>query len=232
MAVVPWKFSNPYAPTKVPVRGFSLQGHWVEIKQCVEGKVDAHHNTHQKLWDGSYYMASFICSTYFPDSFWRGKTCAELGAGTGLVGIAAWLSGAKSVLTDHDTALSLACDNVSSNVQRMCKEDPSLLAGNISVEALDWCKASSLRGAPFDIILGSEVVYLPELSAPLLQTITSLSGLDTLVYIVYKARGLGESNFWDMLADKGISVTTIDPGFLPKDFADSGYSILTFKPLQ
>lgn len=227
MALVPWKYSNPYVSSKVPTREFTFLGHSVRINQRVDTHVDAHQNTHQKLWDGSYYLASFICSSYFPPDFWKGKTCVELGCGTGLVGLVAWLCGARSTLTDCADSLERAHENVLTNAPRLVGECSHLTSDTISVEALDWCEPAECM-PKCDIILGSEVVYLPELSAPLLNTIERLSNPHTQVFIVYKARGLGEHNFWELLKGKGVAVETVAPSFLPEDFLHSGYQILKF----
>ncbi|XP_065184744.1 protein N-lysine methyltransferase METTL21A-like [Sycon ciliatum] len=235
MAVVLWKYSNPYAArSEQPTRQFTFKGHRVDIAQNLGVKVDAHHNTSEKLWDGSFLLASFLESAYFRPGFWHGKRCVELGCGTGLVGIVAWLHGARVALTDQEAALERARQNVTANVGRVSAADDTLSPSNITVEPLDWCKVqtkcvTSCEEKKYDVILGSEVVYLPEMSVHLLATIERLSKPGTDIFICYKERGLGEDNFWKMLAEKGVTVETMPSKYFPEDFAHSSYRILKFQ---
>lgn len=78
-----------------------------------------------------------------------GKRVVELGCGLGLAGITAGLMGAKVLFTDYvQEALDFAERNAGLN---------GLPAENARFQILDWERAGDLE--PFDLILGSEIVY-------------------------------------------------------------------------
>ncbi|KAF9427993.1 Peptide-methionine (S)-S-oxide reductase [Podila epigama] len=93
--LVPWKYCNPYANNRSPQRLFLFQGASVIIEQKLDEKVTIDQNTGNVVWDGAYLMARYLESNI---GNLQGKTCLELGAGTGLVSIVAWLLGASFVL--------------------------------------------------------------------------------------------------------------------------------------
>ncbi|KAG0377427.1 Protein-lysine methyltransferase mettl21c [Mortierella sp. AD032] len=94
-AIIPWKYCNVYANNRSPERLFLFQGQSVFIQQRLDEKVTIDQNTGNVVWDGAYLMSKFLESHI---GNLQGKSCLELGAGTGLVSIVAWLLGATHVL--------------------------------------------------------------------------------------------------------------------------------------
>ncbi|KAF9920509.1 Methyltransferase-like protein 21A [Linnemannia zychae] len=94
-AIIPWKYCNVYANNRSPERLFVFQGQSIFIQQRLDEKVTIDQNTGNVVWDGAYLMAKFLESHI---GKLHGKSCLELGAGTGLVSIVAWLLGASQVL--------------------------------------------------------------------------------------------------------------------------------------
>ncbi|KAF9540057.1 hypothetical protein EC957_004688 [Mortierella hygrophila] len=94
-AIIPWKYCNVYANNRSPERLFLFQGQSIFIQQRLDEKVTIDQNTGNVVWDGAYLMAKFLESHI---GNLQGKSCLELGAGTGLVSIVAWLLGATKVL--------------------------------------------------------------------------------------------------------------------------------------
>ncbi|KAG0075114.1 Methyltransferase-like protein 21A [Linnemannia elongata] len=94
-AIIPWKYCNVYANNRSPERLFLFQGQSIFIQQRLDEKVTIDQNTGNVVWDGAYLMAKFLESHI---GNLQGKSCLELGAGTGLVSIVAWLLGATQVL--------------------------------------------------------------------------------------------------------------------------------------
>ncbi|KAF8968220.1 Methyltransferase-like protein 21A [Entomortierella lignicola] len=100
---------------------FHLDKNAVFIHQRLDEKVTIDQNTGNVVWDGAYLTAKFL-ESYVKDL--QGKTCLELGAGTGLVSIVAWLLGASNVLatdlegphTEH------VLRNTSDNAKRISSE--------------------------------------------------------------------------------------------------------------
>ncbi|KAF9901617.1 Methyltransferase-like protein 21A [Linnemannia zychae] len=94
-AIIPWKYCNVYANNRSPERLFLFQGQSIFIQQRLDEKVTIDQNTGNVVWDGAYLMAKFLESHI---GNLQGKSCLELGAGTGLVSIVAWLLGGTHVL--------------------------------------------------------------------------------------------------------------------------------------
>ncbi|KAI1313398.1 Methyltransferase-like protein 21A [Mortierella claussenii] len=119
--IVPWKYCNVYANNRSPERLFVVQGHSIFIQQRLDEKVTIDQNTGNVVWDGAYLMAKFL-ETRIKDL--QGKTCLELGAGTGLVSIAAWLLGASSVLATDLAGehIEHVKKNTSTNARRIASE--------------------------------------------------------------------------------------------------------------
>ncbi|KAG0311455.1 Methyltransferase-like protein 21A, partial [Dissophora globulifera] len=93
--MVPWKYCNVYANNRSPERLFVFQGHSIFIQQRLDETIALDQNTGNVVWDGAYLMAKYL-ESHVKDL--QDKTCLELGAGTGLVSIVAWLLGARHVL--------------------------------------------------------------------------------------------------------------------------------------
>jgi predicted nicotinamide N-methyase len=102
----------------------------------------------------------------------RGRRVLELGAGTGLAGIAAHALGARVMaLTDLEYALENLRDNVRVNFEHF----ESMESGPVFVRRLDWLHRDSyLRpsdvthsfddsGDHWDVIIGADIVWLEEL---------------------------------------------------------------------
>jgi len=90
-----------------------------------------------------------------------GVDAIELGAGVGLVGLAAARAGARVLVTDHqETALHVAQRNATLNGLR------------IETAQLDWRDPPSLP--PFDLVLGADVLYERECIAPLARLVARL----------------------------------------------------------
>lgn len=94
--LVPWKYCNIHANNRhSPERLFVFLGHSIFIHQRLDEKVSIDQNTGNVVWDGAYLMSKYL-EGHVQDL--RGKSCLELGAGTGLVSIVAWLLGASQIL--------------------------------------------------------------------------------------------------------------------------------------
>jgi predicted nicotinamide N-methyase len=111
----------------------------------------------------------------------RGKRVLELGSGTGLCGLAVALLGARQVvLTDYnDPAMELLADNVALNgVQERCLCRKLTWGDRESAHAL-----AADAGGPFDLVIGTDVVYEPACIRPLLSSAAHLLRPDGLFYL-------------------------------------------------
>lgn len=142
---------------------FSIQG----VALTVDEVGNAGKGTGLTTWDGSVVLAKYLEHTRMDDV--RGKRIVELGTGTGLVGISAALMGAKeAILTDLEYTMA----NLERNVA-MTMAKTSSIHGAISTRVLDWF-APPLDMGNLDLILASDVVWVEELIAPLVQTMATL----------------------------------------------------------
>ncbi|KAJ1988693.1 Methyltransferase-like protein 21B [Dimargaris cristalligena] len=191
MALVPWKFSNPF--------------------------VDPRQQTQRDLILG-------------PHKYLHNQRCIELGAGCGLVGLAAWLQGATVLLTDITDALPHLERNIRLNTDHLMKHTPEvvrvnpklgrkdtptpipLVAESISAQTLYWDQPDTFpdEDGSFDIILGSEILYLPEFHKHLLSTFNRLSHSDTRILLTFKPRGFGEERFFRLAEHAGFKAQQVN----------------------
>lgn len=107
-------------------------------------------------WSAGLRMAEFCLSN--PDLF-RGKSCIELGCGTGVVGVALARAGASPLLLTDGNAEAVAncCRNLALNgVEVQSEED----AHGTQVMQRVWDEDWSGTAAP-DVLLGADVMYDP-----------------------------------------------------------------------
>jgi len=120
------------------------------------------------LWDSAVLLAAYLVSR--SANALANRRCIELGAGLGLVGLVAASLGCHATLTDRDEVLPLLIHGVAANG----------LGSNTHVAALEWGvdldSAAQRLGAPFDLILMSDVVYEASLATVLVDTIAALAG--------------------------------------------------------
>lgn len=150
---------------------------------------DAHQaelGTGLNTWDGAVVLAKYF--QYNP-SLVMGKRILEVGSGTGLSGIAAGLLGAAAVLlTDLDYTLENLRENVRINSKTSYPNNQTTAAAAAAdlnmickVEKLDWCDKSTYpighEHAPWDLVIGADVVWLEHLVPPLVQTLFSCMGV-------------------------------------------------------
>ena len=101
----------------------------------------------------------------------------ELGTGCGLVGLTAAAHGAQeAVLTDQ--VLHVATINADANFEG---EDRR----RIRLERLKWGdeEAATALGPPFDLILGSDIIYHAQDFDVLAETMASLAAVGTVAYL-------------------------------------------------
>eukprot|EP00466_Bigelowiella_natans_P012600 jgi/Bigna1/85811/estExt_fgenesh1_pg.C_60180 len=112
------------------------------------------------LWAQACGLTQFI---FDPSNHFKGMKIIELGAGLGLVAIAAAQQGADVTCTDRQLeALELAQLNAERN--RVA----------IACRPIDWANANHreyLRSEHWDVVLGAAVIYHIDMISPLLQTI-------------------------------------------------------------
>ncbi|XP_024126127.1 EEF1A lysine methyltransferase 3 [Oryzias melastigma] len=113
----------------------------------------------------------------------KGKRIIELGAGTGLVGILAARLGAEVTLTDLPLALPQLQANVSANTPSggWPSAEPAVLPLSWGEDHLDF-------PSDWDLVLGADIIYLPETYPLLVKTLAHLCKDGAVVYLSSKIR--------------------------------------------
>ena len=126
---------------------------------CLRAASTDHDLTGQVVWPVSCLLAWF-CEKH--RGRFAGARVLEVGAGCGLAGLVARSVGADATLTDGSDV-----------VCRLLARATALAPGATSRKLVWGDRASfdALGGAPWDFVLGADVVQWPALVAPLLQTV-------------------------------------------------------------
>ena len=129
-----------------------------------------------KTWDAAFVLAEWLEQHVHRV---RRRRVLELGSGTGLVGLSAAALGADVTLTDvHPEVLQLHAKNIETN-----QASVAAAGGSVRSLRLEWGEAAdatdALRYGPFDVLLGSDILYFPRVYPLLVQTLCDLGCGDT-----------------------------------------------------
>jgi hypothetical protein len=166
------------------------------------------------------------------------KKVIELGSGTGICGIAfSLLHPKKLVLTDMKPNLENITRNIKENEK--CLQERGVNSEEISVEVLNWgesqpdTKTLIDRHGPFDLIIGSDLIYSDKDKADLLWTLTTLSLAaknNVTVILGYTIHKPSDKKFFEMAKTnwnvQHISYWDFDPEYQAEDI---GIAIMTPK---
>ena len=145
-------------------------------------------STARLIWEGSWALVELLRRER--DSWLRelvrGRRVLELGAGTGMLGLAAAAAGGHVLMTDvaSMTEESLA-PNVRANVAAgggcpsWTGSDSAVSSGSAAAQALDWLLPLEAQRHPVDvfaaeIVLAAECAWLEELVDPFVATLAAL----------------------------------------------------------
>ena len=225
MAVVPWIYSDPRVDRSLlRKQHFTLCGKNIIVTQDTDAEINVTKNTALKLWDGAYLLAKHLENeSQFTSTYWENRKCLELGAGCGLAGMTCWLRGGDVTLTDLPSALPHTNMCLQDNLQRLGGDE--CLPTMIRTAEYTWGGDHSHLNAPYDVLIGSDIIYQPEFIPDLISSFTHLGNKHTTIIIAYKPRGLGEDIFLKSLSKQGYHVEAIGIETYPKDFVHSEYSI-------
>lgn len=177
LPALPWKEFD----VNLTDGSFRIHGQSLRIQEVSNAGM----GTGLNVWDGSIALAKYLeCrSNSNVDDIVKDKRILEVGAGTGLVGIAAAMLGAKQVVM---TDLEYSLPNLQNNIaQNQPKEENNATTESklLPVEAkiLDWfhpedftlwsnTNTDDKRWLP-DLVLASDVVWIDSLVVPLVKTL-------------------------------------------------------------
>ncbi|KAK2151195.1 hypothetical protein LSH36_372g00015 [Paralvinella palmiformis] len=225
-----------------------MGGASIEIHQDTTVEITLDNNTAYKIWDGSFLLARHLDNKdYFKSGYFSNKRCIELGAGCGLVSMAAWLLGASVVVTDLSDCLTHTKKCVDINVHRLCSTNEnqneqgefekrrthqmshskcdSFRPDNITVLPYTWGTDPTKLNPPFDVILASDIIYKPDLTDDIIRSLALLSHPSTILLLSYKPRSLGEDIFFPKLKTEGYQCKLVPAEDHPSEFRSSCYDL-------
>eukprot|EP00288_Rhodomonas_lens_P017593 CAMPEP_0177700692 /NCGR_PEP_ID=MMETSP0484_2-20121128/6227_1 /TAXON_ID=354590 /ORGANISM="Rhodomonas lens, Strain RHODO" /LENGTH=245 /DNA_ID=CAMNT_0019211903 /DNA_START=150 /DNA_END=887 /DNA_ORIENTATION=+ len=226
-AVVPFSNTNPWVDSfRLKTRNFVIGGTPFVINQAWDDRTEEDPEptgmkwTGAAVWDAAVVLSDFLCTR---KSLIEDKRVLEVGSGLALVSVvAASLLPAHIIATDYDEhVLGLARGNLERNVPELAK------AGRAEARQLSWGSEedAAALAPPFDVVIGSDVVYREEMFKPLLKTLQLTMGEHTLLVLAHRPRGLGEDKFFFWLKKELDVVEFIGPELLPKEFIHSDVRI-------
>mmetsp|Transcript_15546 Transcript_15546/g.20243 ORF Transcript_15546/g.20243 Transcript_15546/m.20243 type:complete len:200 (+) Transcript_15546:81-680(+) len=128
----------------------------------------------------------------------KGLSIIELGAGTGWLALQLALRGAKVTATDRAGALPLLIQNIVSNQEHLASDMKEL---DIEVVDLEWGDDSTnvvnVLPGKWDLIVGSDIVYLVEHYQALLEMIAR-HDFKQCILVYEERRPVEESTFIEM----------------------------------
>ncbi|KAJ2877657.1 Methyltransferase-like protein 21B, partial [Coemansia asiatica] len=220
--LVKWQYCNPYVDrSREPNRLFIFGPHSVTVHQEPDHEIDLTQNTGYLVWDGAYLLSTFI----FDHVDLRNKSCIELGAGSALVSIAAWLKKPlRMVATDMADYQGFARKNIAEN------------HADVEVCELLWGDARGRQNnrelGQFDVILGSEILYLSSQHSNILTTLDTLMHQRSVAYFLYKDRGLGEGKFMEKAHERGFSIKEMPRALILPEFRSQPYHLLSITKIK
>jgi predicted nicotinamide N-methyase len=168
------------------------------------------------VWRGATLLSNYLLHR-FGENGMRGMRCVDLGSGIGLSGMAACMLGAHTVFTDTSDVVPLLKKNIVNN-------HPVLAGGGgqWQVEEYEWgtLKGHRLVKLCPHIVMMSEVLYDPELVAPLFHSLLHLATANTEVILTNDTRAGPAAADFLKLATKYFSVDRISVSEL-EEFAPS-----------
>ena len=154
---------------------------WTGLEGAVFAGAEAaaEDTTGTHIWAASLVFARWIVQLA-PEI--EGRTVLELGAGAGVPGLAAlgYAGAARVTLTDlHEHTMKNLRFNVAANLKALGRD-----YGTVSTVPLDWSAAGTSGLEPFDVALGSDLVYDVGLVEPLADAVVALLKPGGTLYMV------------------------------------------------
>mmetsp|Transcript_67477 Transcript_67477/g.197359 ORF Transcript_67477/g.197359 Transcript_67477/m.197359 type:complete len:466 (+) Transcript_67477:83-1480(+) len=181
------------------------------------------------VWPAARALSAYLAA--HPELV-KGRRVAELGAGAGLVGLAAAALGAEeAVLTDLPGTLPLLQQNVELNAE--------VCGGRARAVELRWGaqEGPGSELADFDVVIGCELIYRlgAEVYEALVQTMVRLAGAGGLCLFVVECRDgmVDDMEFFDRVNERfDVEATSLAPyGYgLSGDDDEDGRLLYTYRP--
>ncbi|KAF6032390.1 METTL21A [Bugula neritina] len=177
-------------PHYKPFKHFTFGNHSVTIKQnwAEQGVAGV-------VWDAAVVLCEYIVAN---PTLFLNKKVLELGSGTGLSGICAYMEGSRVTLTDRPDSLDVLKENVELNTKQCsnkhiekdalykvastnvpgCTPSNKLSSDSLSYidcKVLDWAQRDNpLFDITWDVVIAADVIYIESSFEHLLQTMRTL----------------------------------------------------------
>ena len=178
------------------------------------------------VWDSAIVLSKLLEKR--AETLARGRSAVELGAGCGLLSLVLSHLGARVTVTDLECNLPLLRDNVTSNG-----------SSKVEVQALSWGADNARRvrrerngGMPFDVIVASDVMYVPDCVPVLVATLKELCGEDTDIFLAYGRNRTAEESFLLAAERAGFTATTLEAEELHEVYNCLDVTVLKLKLLS
>lgn len=173
------------------------------------------------VWSCSFVLAEYLFK-HPPHgrASWTGVRVLELGAGTGVVGIAMAMAGADVTMTDLAHITPLTRENVGLNAG-------SYPLGTCpTVGDYQWGRDPAHLGDRFEVVLAADCVYEAQYYPDLLQALRDTCTPNALIYCCYKKRRLREEVFEQAVETEGFRLTRVPDADLGGDHKAGEYRLL------
>nr|XP_057911876.1 EEF1A lysine methyltransferase 3-like [Doryrhamphus excisus] len=155
---------------------YKLMGQEVTIKQFFGANL----GVAAPVWEAALQLCQYFEEHHMK---WSGRRVIELGAGTGVVGIGAARLGADVTFTDLPVTLPSLEANICANMPSSGwpSSPPTVLP-------LSWGEDHKKFPSDWDLVLGADIVYLPETYPLLMETLEHLCKSKAELYLSAKMR--------------------------------------------
>lgn len=177
-----------------------------------------------KVWECANIIIDYFVwkNEQTKGDIFRNKRIVELGAGTGLVGLAlAKLCPEikQLTMTDQTPMMSLMEQNIAlNNVGHI-----------VNAEILNWGEDVSESLSNIDVVVASDCVYLEVAFIPLIETFFSLSHKeDSVIYLMYRKRRSADKRFFQM-ARKKFDIQDIMDDPKREEYVRNGFRLFKVK---
>ena len=191
-----------------------------EIRVIQDGVRDASSNEYRAdesggwIWEAAYALEDALVAT-MNSSCWETRRVLELGSGTGYLALRIAKIGARVVATDREGALPRIMRNICKNQQRFMTAAGEQ-ALDVECASLDWEDAlvdgddnvaddSISSHGPWDLLVGSDLIYMHEMHEPLLATIARHAGTAPTFLSWEQRKPDEEARFLELAAARGFA---------------------------
>lgn len=201
-------------PFQLLIKNYTVGG----LELAIE--LDSEVGTGGLVWDGAQIMAHFFKK--HPHTFSSMTRVLELGSGTGFLGIAfaKFYPSVKVHLTDIAGNLPLITRNVALNN----------VSASVKVEELDWRYPYKLKD--FDMVFGSDLVYLPELHAHLIGTLKKVATKKTQIYLCNEWRKRADLEFYLKAREAGLTPTVLPLWYMDECYRSEEVPVVRLVPIS